>query len=169
MVLGGPVAVDGQVLPVESHGQSWLVSWAPPGVAPAGRAHGVNAFCVAGADSVALISRDGEHWGWPGGRPEPGESSYDTLKRETLEEVCAQVRQARLLGFTHSRCVRGAELGLILVRSIWRAEVDLLPWEPRFEIGWRRVVAAADLGEHLWMEEGHEPIFRRALLEAGLA
>jgi hypothetical protein len=53
------------------------------------------------------------------------------------------------------------------VRSIWRAEVDLLAWRPRFEIPWRRVVAIAELGDHLWMEDGLEPIFRPAVVEAG--
>jgi ADP-ribose pyrophosphatase YjhB (NUDIX family) len=129
----------------------------------------VNAFCVTSAGEVALISRDGVCWGWPGGRPQGGESDRETLQREMLEEVCAHVREARLLGFTRSTCVGGSELGLVLVRSIWRAEVDLLLWEPRFEIPWRRVVPIADLADHLWMESGNEPIFRRAAVEAGLA
>ncbi|MGH9666576.1 MAG: hypothetical protein ACRD9L_19295 [Bryobacteraceae bacterium] len=56
----------------------------------------------------------------------------------------------------------------MLVRSIWRAEVELLPWQPRFEIAHRNVVAAADLLSELWMEEGFAPIYHRALAEAGL-
>lgn len=163
------MAADGEALSLESHGQSWEVTWAPPGAVPAGRPHGVNAFCVTSAGEVALISRDGVRWGWPGGRPEGEETDRETLQREMLEEVCAQVREARLLGFTRSACVRGTELGLVLVRSIWLAEVDLLPWEPHFEIPWRRVVPIAELADHLWMESGNEPIFRRAAAEAGLA
>ena len=38
----------------------------------------------------------------------------------------------------------------------------------RFEIAYRRVVPASELCDHLWMEEGFEPIYRRALAEAHL-
>jgi hypothetical protein len=49
-----------------------------------------------------------------------------------------------------------------------RAEVELMPWKPRFEISHRRVVPVAELMSHLWMENGLEPIYRRALKAAGL-
>jgi hypothetical protein len=57
----------------------------------------------------------------------------------------------------------------VLVRSIWRAEVTLLPWRPAHEIPFRRVVPAGDLARQLWMEPGAEPIYARAAREAGLA
>ena len=75
---------------------------------------------------------------------------------------------ARLLGFCRAACRTGPEQGRVLVRSIWRAEVALLPWRPRYEIPHRRVVPAAELLSHLWMEQGFEPIYHRALAEAGL-
>jgi hypothetical protein len=56
----------------------------------------------------------------------------------------------------------------VLVRSIWRAEVDLMRWEPRFEVTHRRLVHTAELLSNLWVEEGFEPIYRRALKEAAL-
>jgi hypothetical protein len=43
-----------------------------------------------------------------------------------------------------------------------------MAWEPRFEIAHCRVVPAPELLAHLWMEEGFEPIYHRALAEAGL-
>lgn len=86
-----------------------------------------------------------------------------------LEEACATVTHARLLGFVRSRCTAGHEKGLVLVRSIWRAQVTLLPWQPEFEIPFRRVVPARDLARHLWLEDGAEPIYSRAAREAGLA
>src|SRR5262245_62081590 len=58
----------------------------------------------------------------------------DAARRSILEEACCIVREARLLGFCRSRCLSGPEKGLVLVRSIWRAEVDLMPWDPRFEV-----------------------------------
>jgi ADP-ribose pyrophosphatase YjhB (NUDIX family) len=163
------VARDGQEFAVRSNGGDWLTAWLPPTAVPEGVAHGANAFCVIADDCVVLISDDGERWGWPGGRPEGDESWEQTLCREILEEACATVVDARLLGFCRSVCLTGPEQGLVLVRSIWLAEVELLPWEPRFEIAHRRLVPAAELLAHLWMEEGFEPIYHRALVEAGLA
>jgi hypothetical protein len=47
-------------------------------------------------------------------RPEPGETWEQTLRREMDEEACATVTGARLLGFTHGRCLTGPERGTVL-------------------------------------------------------
>jgi ADP-ribose pyrophosphatase YjhB (NUDIX family) len=167
-MLQNRVARDREEFAVHSNGGDWLTAWHSPIAVPVGRPHGANGFCVTANDCVVLISNDRERWGWPGGRPEGDESWEQTLRREILEETCSIVRETRLLGFCRSVCLTGPEEGLVLVRSVWRAEVELMPWEPRFEIGHRRVVAATDLLSLLWMEEGFEPIYRRALTEAGL-
>jgi ADP-ribose pyrophosphatase YjhB (NUDIX family) len=162
------VARDREEFAVRSNGGDWSTAWHSPIAAPAGTPHGANAFCVTADDRVVLISNDGERWGWPGGRPEGDESWEQTLRREILEETCSIVRDTRLLGFCRSVCLTGPEEGRVLVRSVWRAVVELMPWEPRFEIVHRRVVPATDLLSHLWIEEGFEPIYRRALREARL-
>jgi ADP-ribose pyrophosphatase YjhB (NUDIX family) len=167
-MLGLPVARDSEEFAVRSNGGDWLIAWHPPTEVPDGIAHGANAFCVTDDDRVVLISNDGERWGWPGGRPEGDESWEQTLRREVLEETCATVVGARLLGFCRAVRLTGPEQGLVLVRSVWLAEVELMPWEPRFEIAHRRVVPAAEFLAHLWMEEGFEPIYHRALVEAGI-
>src|SRR5229473_3087972 len=95
-----PVARDGEEMPVRANGGDWMIAWHPVGVAPPGKRHGANAFCLTGDGSVVLISRDGQRWGWPGGRPEGAESWEQTLRREVLEEVCASVIHATLLGFS---------------------------------------------------------------------
>ena len=161
-------ARDGEEFVVRSNGGDWLIAWHSPNAVPAGTPHGANAFCVTADDRVVLISNDGERWGWPGGRPEGDESWEQTLRREILEETCSIVNHARLLGFCRSVCLSGPEKDRVLVRSIWRAEVELLPWSPRFEIAHRRVVGVDELPSHLWIEDGFEPIYRRALIEAGL-
>ncbi len=168
IMLQGRVARDGEEFAVSSNGGDWLIAWHSPITVPVGTAHGANGFCVTAHGSVVLISRDGERWGWPGGRPEGDESWEQTLRREILEEAGAIVGDARLLGFCRGVCLTGPEADLVLVRSVWRAEIELMPWEPRFEIAHRRVVPATELLSHLWMEEGFEPIYYRALTEAGL-
>jgi ADP-ribose pyrophosphatase YjhB (NUDIX family) len=125
---------------------------------------------VTPAGNVVLISPDGKLWDLPAGRPEMGETWEDTLRREMLEEACATVIEATLLGFTRGACVQGPETGRVLVRSVWRAEVELAPWQPRFEIPHRRVVAAADvMGQLALGTHAFAPIIRRALQEASLA
>lgn len=167
-MLQSRIARDGEEFPVRSNGGDWLIAWHPPVSIPEGKPHGANAFCVTADGGVVLISNDGERWGWPGGRPEADERWEQTLRREILEEACANVGDAKLLGFCRAVCLTGPEAGLVLVRSIWRAEVELMPWEPRFEIAHRRLVPRHKLHSHLWIEQGFEPIYHRALLEAAL-
>jgi len=157
------MAADHQKLSVLAEGgHPWVVSWHPPASVPDGRPHGENAFCVTSDESVVLISPNPVIWGWPGGRPADGDTWEDTLRREMHEEACVEVVGARLLGFVRSACRGGPERGLVLVRNTWRAHVRLLPWDPHFEIPHRRVVPASELGDHLCMEPGSGPIYRRA-------
>lgn len=152
----------------EQDGQEWRVAWHPPPGPPPGTPHGAQGICVAG-DQVVLIGNDGRTWGLPGGRPEPGESPGDTLRREVAEEACATVTSCRLLGFSRGRCVREHELGLVLVRSMWLAEVRLEPWRPEFEIAHRRLVPAVDALAYIDLPSGLYSLYRRAFTEAGLS
>ncbi len=161
-------AQDGEDVVVRANGQEWIGSWHPPAAPPEGTPHGASAVCVTGDGENVLISPDGEHWGLPGGRPEGSETWKETMRREVLEEACAVVVEARLLGFSRGICVAGHEQGLVLVRSLWRAEVELAPWEPRFEIPHRRVVPEGEVWDLL--EAGHRdgsaPMLIRAFHEA---
>jgi len=150
------IAVDGVDMAFSMDGQDWRVAWYPAPDPPPGTPHGAAAICVAG-DQVVLIGNDGEPWGLPGGRP------------EVQEEACATVTTCRLLGFSRGTCVRGHERGLVLVRSMWRAEVVVHAWQPRFEITHRRLVSAADAFAYLEIPAGLRPLHRRAFAEAGLA
>jgi ADP-ribose pyrophosphatase YjhB (NUDIX family) len=161
-------ARDGEEMLARNPAGEWLIAWHSPQIPPAGTPHGADALCLTGSGEVVLISEDHVRWKWPGGRPEGDETWEETLRREILEEACAEIREARLLGFCRARCVSGPEAGRVLVRSLWRAEVELLPWESRFEVVGRHIVPSIDILEHLWMEDGFEPIYHRALFEAGL-
>lgn len=165
----GELAEDAQEIQVRSNGGDWVIFWSRPGDVPAGTPHGANAFCVSeNGSEVVLISPDGERWGWPGGRPEPGESWEDVVRREVREEACSVVITARLLGFVRASCTSGAEAGATLVRSIWRTVVRIDRWEPRHEVQHRDVIPVHDLARRLWMEDGFEPIYARAAYEADL-
>ena len=161
------VAADGQPILIRSAGQDWLVSWHPPPDPPEGIPHGAEGVCVTPSGDVVLISTDGQTWDLPAGRPEPGETWEDTLRREMLEEACATVVVARLLGFGRGECIAGPEQGRVIVRSMWRADVELGPWEPQFEIPHRRVVAPAEL-DAVFAAHPFAAIIRRELDEAGL-
>jgi ADP-ribose pyrophosphatase YjhB (NUDIX family) len=163
------MAADGQPIRIRSNDQDWLVSWHPAPDPPQGVRHGAEGVCVTADGEVVPISPDGTPWDMPAGRCEPGETWEDTLRREMLEEACATVVAARLLGFTRGECVEGRERGRVLVRSMWRADVELGPWDPRFEIPHRRVVPAADVAAELAVDAHPFAAFlRRELHEAGV-
>jgi 8-oxo-dGTP pyrophosphatase MutT (NUDIX family) len=162
-------ARDHEQMPSQTGGQDWLVSWHQPDDPPSGRPHGAAGICVAEGDRLVLISADGVHWGFPAGRPEDGERIEETLRRELWEEACVRVLGAQLLGFARGECVAGREVGVGLFRSYWRAEVEVLAWEPRFEIAHRRIVPAVQARESVRdPDEVATRISLRALIEAGL-
>jgi 8-oxo-dGTP pyrophosphatase MutT (NUDIX family) len=116
-----------------------------------------------------LISHDGTSWGFPAGRPEADEDIEETLRRELLEEAGVRVVGAQLLGFARNECIAGQEAGLVLVRSYWRAEVEVLAWQPQFEIVHRRIIPAAQARYHVRdPDEVATRISHRALIEAHL-
>ena len=52
---------------------------------------------------------------------------------------------------------------------MWRADVELRPWEARFEIAGRRVVAAAEIEDALSLSSHpFAALIRRELAEAAL-
>lgn len=163
------VAGDGEAFAERTNGQDWTLSWHPPSAPPDGKPHGAEGICVTPDGAIVVISRDGETWEFPAGRPDGPETWEETLRREVLEEACATVVRARLLGFTRGVCVAGPQQGLVLVRSSWRADVELAQWAPRFEISHRRVLRAADLMDDLKVATlPFAPIIRRMIHEAAV-
>ncbi|MGW3102307.1 hypothetical protein [Streptomyces sp. NPDC001100] len=100
--------------------------------------------------------------------PEGPEQWVDTMRREVGEEACAEVTDCRLLGLSRGVCVRGPEEGLVLVRSMSRAEVRLAPWDPRFEMAHRRLLPAEEVFRSVAVPDGHGPFYRRLFAEAAV-
>ncbi|HYI25653.1 MAG TPA: NUDIX hydrolase [Thermomicrobiales bacterium] len=163
-------AHDGEQLPIYENGLDVLVSWHPATRVPAGTPHGATAICLIPTGQVVLVRTKAGLWSLPGGRPEPGETWEDTLRREVREEACAEVTQARLLGFGRGECIRGRDLGKVLVRGLWLASVDLLPWVDEFEMLERRSFPAAEARTLVRdaLAGGHKQIITRMFQEAGL-
>ena len=85
------------------------------------------------------------------------------------EEACVEVTAARLLGYSRGECVEGEEVGLILVRSLWRADVTVQDWDPQFEIPHRLLMPSSRLTrDDLERLTDFTGIHMRALTEAGL-
>jgi 8-oxo-dGTP pyrophosphatase MutT (NUDIX family) len=165
-----PTDHDARQIAVHVGDDEILVSWHAPNMPPEGEAHGAEGICVTDTADVVVISRDGRRWELPAGRPERGETWERTLRREVREEACATVVRARLLGFSRGEYVAGRQSGTVLVRSIWRADVTVDPWDPRHEIPFRRVVPAAEIEGALDIaRHPFAPIVHRALREAGVA
>ncbi|WP_405736154.1 NUDIX domain-containing protein [Streptomyces sp. NBC_01537] len=162
------IAEDGVEWSVISDGHEWRVAWHPPPDPPPGTGHGSAGICVVG-DRAVLVTSDGRRWGLPGGRPEPGEDWLATLRREVGEEACATVVEARLLGYSRGACLQGPEAGLVLVRSLWLAQVTLDPWEPRFEMTARQLVPAGEAPAFMWIADGFAQMYQRMFAEAALA
>jgi ADP-ribose pyrophosphatase YjhB (NUDIX family) len=152
---------------VEAGGQDILVTWFPAHDVPEGKRHGSAGICVTDNNEIVLITPDGKNWGFPGGRPEDDESWEETLRREVREEACVEVRNARLLGFGRTKCIRGHEKGLVLVRSIWLAKVQLNGWEPEPGMLARKPVSPEKILEEL-ESDVFLPMYHRALIVAGL-
>lgn len=167
MSRSSPMARDGEEFAFYDDGQEWTASWYPPThPPPCGKPHGSAAVCLTSDKRIVLVSSDGESWALPGGRPEGNEEWRATLEREVLEEACAVVEKASLIGFSKGVCMRGPEEGLVLVRSLWRAVVSLCEWEPHHEISHRLLVPSNTALDQVDIPHGLQPIYERWFHEA---
>jgi hypothetical protein len=89
-----------------------------------------------------------------------------------LEEACCEVQDATLLGYTKGHCLAGHEAGLVIIRSIWRASVAVLPWNPEHEMLDRLLLppqlAMERIDPNPWIPQLLRRAFYEALGEAAL-
>ena len=163
------IAIDGKEYEFHDNGGDWVATWHPGSdPVPDGINHGSGGICVSFDGQLVLVSRDGESWELPAGRPESDEDWRATLDREMWEEACVKVNQARLLGFVRGRCMSGHEKGLVLVRAMWRADVTVSPWNPEYEIPHRALIPTLDAMDKLEITATLWPIYRRWFSDAAL-
>lgn len=125
---------------------SWKVSLHSPDDRPEGEPHGSEAICMIDDDRTVIVKDASGRMNTPGGHPEPGESSEATMIREVREEAVAEVTSWQPIAFARSECLAGERVGYVMVRDMYIARVELLPWvQPDFEIVERQVVPLANL------------------------
>ena len=106
----------------------------------------------------------------PGGHPEAGESSEETMIREVREEACAAVTSWQLIAFARSECLEGERQGHVMVRDMYIARVELLPWvQPEFEIVERLTAPIADLVSIMSSDWQGLDAFSRELVDLAVA
>jgi 8-oxo-dGTP diphosphatase len=73
-------------------------------------------------DKVALVKRSGSYgfgtWSPPGGHVEFGESTIETARRETMEEIGTEIENLEVLGFTED-IAKDNHYVTVWVRSDW--------------------------------------------------
>ena len=125
---------------------TWRVSLHSPDAKPEGAPHGSEAICMIDDTQTVLVRNVNGRLNTPGGHPEPGESSVETMIREVKEEAVAEVTSSKLIAYARSECLEGERKGHIMIRDMYIARVNLLPWvQPDLEIEERLIVPLADL------------------------
>lgn len=114
---------------------TWRVSLHAPDEKPEGAPHGSEAICMVDDENTVLVRNTTGRLNTPGGHPENGESSEETMIREVREEACAAVTSWQLIAYARSECLEGERKGHVMVRDMYVARVEPLPWvQPEFEI-----------------------------------
>lgn len=125
---------------------SWKVSLHPPDERPDGAPHGSEAICMIDDVQTVLVKDTSGRLNTPGGHPEADESSEATMIREVREEACAEVTSWQLIAYARSECLEGDRQGHVMVRDMYIARVNILPWQqPEHEIVERRIVPLNEL------------------------
>ena len=151
----------------QSNDRDWLVSWHPAPAPPDGTPHGSSGICLTGDGEIVLIVLIASAGTCPvddrkdrrrGSKPCDGSCWRKHVPRSSRRDCWGSV--AAHASRAH-RWVRSWS-------DLWRADIELAPWQPRFEVAHRRTVAAAEVIDQVAMADGLARIVSRALHEASL-
>lgn len=97
-----------------------------------------------------LIVKGGKTWTVPGGHPEQGETQFETLKREIIEEACVTIKDIKYLG-----AVEVVENGETYYQLRYTAKVDeILPFKGEWETDERLFVDLKGLSKYIKWSNG---------------
>ena len=151
----------------DANGQDIVSSWHSPALFPPdGRRWGAADICFTRDGDVVLCQGIRFLGCFPAAGPRRARTGVRLWTgRCSRRPVCRSMTRP-LLGFAKGECVRGEEEGLVLVRSLWRAEVSLNPWEPQHETTARMIVSPAEVWTYLSPPYDSRPITQRWIDEA---
>ena len=104
---------------------------------------------------------------FPGDRIKTEVASENPVPAVSDRGWVVEVTDAKLLGFHKGERIRGHEKGLVLVRSLWLANVRIHEWDPEPETQACKLVSPDQLLSEL-TPSVFLPLHHRALLDAGL-
>lgn len=94
--------------------------------------------------------KGGKTWTVPGGHPEQGETQFETLKREIIEEACVTIKDIKYLG-----AVEVVENGETYYQLRYTAKVnEILPFKGEWETDERLFVDLKDLSKYIKWSNG---------------
>lgn len=97
-----------------------------------------------------LIVKNGKTWTIPGGHPEIGETTIQTLTRELMEEACVTLKDINYLG-----AVEVVEKGEIYYQLRYTAKLDeIKPFKEEWEINEREFIDLKDLNKYISWSNG---------------
>ena len=126
----------------------WIRTNLAAGYEPITQVYGI---CFDRHHKILICKKPLEPWSLPGGKPIPGETMVETLKRELLEEVDATVEAVRLLGFQE---IDGEYYQARCIANI----TELLPQTLDPDTGLqfeRKMVSLGEIGKYInWGDRG---------------
>lgn len=132
---------------------AWFPLMAPGWLPPADQITQAVGICFADGGEVVMVTWDDEHWTFPGGTVEQGETVEQALVREVAEEACATVLAGEYLASQHVSDPANPNGRTSYYQTRWWARVAVDPWRPAHEMTGRALVAPADVSSTLFWPE----------------